>query len=89
MAGNHTNTPPTNAALSVLLTDVADSITNVAAHEAEQVIRLAAQRLAESDTPAPPAVVQLISQLRTLARITTDEVARTTVRGLLGDELAN
>jgi hypothetical protein len=79
------NPTPTNAALSVLLTDVADGITNPAAHEAEGIIRLAAKRLAEADTEPTAEVVALITRLRQVAHETQDSATAAVLKAMLGE----
>ncbi len=73
-----------NAELASRLSDHADSITNVAAHEMEQDIRLAAERLRRADEPAAP-IPSLVTELRKLWETTTDAVTRQRIRALLGE----
>jgi hypothetical protein len=86
MPTDSNTTHPTNAALADMLVDDADSIINVAAHDMEGRIRLAAERLRTAgDCEPTPAVVHLITELRKAAAETSDSGTADTLRGLLGE----
>jgi hypothetical protein len=86
MATNHTTTPPTNTALAARLVDHADSITNHAAHELEQDMRLAAKRLAEAGDCGPtPLVVALITELRQISHESRDLSVAAKLDALMGE----
>jgi hypothetical protein len=76
--------PTTNAEIAAQLDDVADSITNAAAHESEQVIRRAAQRLRAIDDPTP-LIPRVLAELRHIAAFSADLDMRRRLKALLGE----
>jgi hypothetical protein len=73
----------TNADLAFRLIDHADAIDNVACHQLEADIRAAAERLWLADTETPPAVVQLITELRKAAAETHDGTTAEALKAML------
>jgi hypothetical protein len=86
MATNHPT--PGYGALAARLTDHADSIVNVAAHQLEIDLREAAAVIREIGT-STPAVVKLIGELRKAALFTSDTETKTALRNMLGKYAAN
>jgi hypothetical protein len=78
------NPTPSNADLASRLIDHADSITNHAAHEMEQDIRAAAERLRRTDDQVP-LIPKLVSELRRIALFSADLDMKNSLKSLLGE----
>jgi hypothetical protein len=74
----------TNQELAKRLIDHADSITNAAAQEMEEDIRLAAQRLRHADDQTP-LVPRLVGELRRIAFNALDLDTKKSLQALLGE----
>jgi hypothetical protein len=78
------STDHTNQELANRLIDHADSITNVAAHQTEADIRLAAERLRHADDQTP-LVPKLVAELRRIALFSADIGTKKSLQALLGE----
>jgi hypothetical protein len=87
MAERTNTTPPTNAALSVLLTDIADSLIEggKSDHEHAGIVMLAAERLRLADSEPTQEVVALITRLRQITAETHDGTTADQLKAVLGE----